>query len=148
MFLYIVLLITSLVTAAIIPLLYHLFTGAGMASYESVIPPSKRGFYGRLKIDPKYSIDEEMPIPLGLVNRETHGILAWANSTSKKVELQFSGDNSYNGPRKVFSAPLQAKVQMQASRFHREEKRTDVGSAYKVTRRSGIRAKNLKRATR
>ena len=147
MFFYVVLFIAGLIVAVIIPLLYHFVTGAGMAIYEAVLPSSYRPSKARKNSDPEQSRSEDVFIPMGMINRETRAILASVDNKPSKVELQFSGDNSYTGPRKVYSAPSTSRVQAwtrvqadaRSAPLTREDRLTDVGKVYKVTRRKTLR---------
>jgi hypothetical protein len=139
--------LASLILAVIIPLLYHFFTGAGLAIYENVLPSAYRMFKARKNSGPAQSCSEDVFIPMGMISRETRAILASTDNKPSKVELQFSGDNSYAGPRKMYSAPSTSRVQALArvraetgrAPLTREDRLTDVGKVYKVTRRKASR---------
>lgn len=139
MFLYVVLFIVGLIVAVIIPLLYHFFTGAGLAIYETVLPHSHRISKARKNSVPDQSRREDVFIPMGMINRETRAILAWADNKPSKVELQFSGDNSCAGTRKMYSAPSRVHAGTRDAPLTREDRITDVGKVYKVTRREASR---------
>jgi len=136
MFLYVMLLIVGLIVAVIIPLLYHFITGAGLSMYETMLHLPDRVTKARQKSDPGQSSYEDLPIPMGMISRDTRALLACVDNKPSKVELQFRGDNSYDGPRKVYSAPSRVEAGTQARPLIREDRRTDVGKAYKVTRRT------------
>lgn len=135
MLFYTVLLIACLITAVVIPVLYHLFTDAGTALSESAQPGSHKGSNGFRKKEPVDTSKDELPIPAGLVSNEVRGILAFTGVDQLKVSHQFSGDNSCSGPGRVYSAPPQLIAQTQGIRIIRKDRITDYGSSYKVTRK-------------
>ena len=140
MFFYVVLFIVGLAVAVIVPLLYHFFTGASLVIYENFLPASYRASKARKKSDSKQR-SEDVFVPMGMISRETRAILACVDNKPSKVELQFSGDNSYAGPRKMYSAPSMSRVQAgtRGAPLTREDRLTDVGKVYKVSRRKTSR---------
>lgn len=128
---YIAIFVACLGAALIIPWLFRLLSSTGRAVQRSIFPRSDSGPTGHLKANPTRAVNTDSPAS---VSRKC--------AVRSHADLNPESDNSYFGPRKEYSPPLEAKVQLNSAGWiSREDRLTSNGRTYKVNRRIKVREK-------
>jgi len=144
MFFYSTLIVASLITAAVITLLYYLFSSAGTVIYKSVVPCSEKGSICHLKTNLKRSLYSQTSTPRGMTDDESPGMMAWVSTGQPSVTDELNEGNCIYNPQKVYSSQPRAKAWKQSTPLLRENKLSDFGKAYKVTRQVTPSENNLR----
>ncbi len=144
MFFYSVLIVASLITAAVITLLYYLFSSAGTVIYKSVVPCSGKGSICHLKTNLKRTLYSHTSTPKGLVNDDSPGMMAWVSTGQPNATDELNGNKSFYSPQKIYSSQSRAISRKQSVPLLRENKLSDFGKAYKVTRQVTPSENNLR----
>lgn len=123
--------VACLGVALILPWLFRLISSMGRAVHRSIVPRSDNGPTSHLRAHPTRSVNTDSPAS---VSRKC--------AVRSHAELNTESDNSYFGPRKEYSLPLEAKVQLNSAGWiSREDRLTTNGRTYKVNRRIKVREK-------